>query len=299
MDLLGWLFILFSAVAFLLYQLLAFFPTATLKPAGTRLAFKNLKGSQSLEKTARKLEDQFVFVSAEKLNSQRQGCIIGGGVLGLMVGFVAGALVGILLMIVFSAVGFFIPQIFLKRTIAGRQKKFQIQVLDFLDTVANALKAGLSFVQALETAAGQLPDPMGQELQLVLREHHLGTNLDEALMAMGERVRVDSFNLVVSAITVTRQLGGNLPQIFSTISGTIRDRDKIEGKIQALTAQGKMQAMIMGLIPFAIMAAIYCIDQKTIMPLFTTPLGLLMLTMVFVLDGIGFFMIKKMVTIEV
>ncbi len=154
-------------------------------------------------------------------------------------------------------------------------------------------------MQALETAAVQLPDPMGQELQLVLKEHRLGANLDEALIAMSDRVKSDSFNLVVSAVTVTRQLGGNLPEIFATIASTIRDRESMEGKVKSLISQGKMQGLVMGAIPFALMGLVYLLDPKTIMPLFTTVPGWFLLAGVIILDGLGYMVIRWIVAIDI
>lgn len=260
--------------------------------------FRKLRTRQKHQDVSKDLENAFVFISPEKLAQQRQMWAIGLGSFGLIMGFFANPLAGVPLAFVLGVVGYIVPLFLVKRTIAVRKIRLHAQVLDMMDTIGNGLKAGLSFPQALETAATQLPDPMGQELRLVLREIQLGESLDDALVSFAERSSSESLKLVISAVTVTRQLGGNLPDIFQTIGQTIRDKEKMDGKVNALTSQGKMQGIIMGAIPFALMGVVYLVDAKTMMPLFTTPIGLFLLVMVFVLDGLGFLFIRRIVDID-
>lgn len=267
-------------------------------PGRKRSRKKKRSGDEQLELETQEYEKSFIFITKEELKSKRLTMMVIFGCFGA-VGFLIGIVPGILCISALGVLGNFVPQMTLQNQISKRQKAFQSQILDTLETVSNGLKAGLSFIQSLESASVQLPDPMKQELQYTLRQNSLGVNLDEALTNMSERMKNQNFNLIVSAITVTRQLGGNLPEIFKIISETIRDRDTMEGKIDALTSQGKMQALLMGSMPFILMLGVFLLDKKTIMPLFTTPIGWGLLVLMLVLNGLGFFFIKKIVSIDI
>lgn len=263
------------------------------KPSAGRIT-----SEEELQKKLRDYEEDFIFVTPQKLKSRQQSYAILSGMIGLL-GFFAGVGSGMLLCLMMAFAGYLLPLLLIKSEVDKRRKAFASQILDMLETVSNGLKAGLSFVQAIEAAAEQIPDPMRQELYYVLRQNSLGVNLDDALLKMGGRMKNDNFSLVVSAVTVTRQLGGNLPEIFKTIGETLREREMMEGKIVALTSQGRMQASLMGAMPFLLMIGIYFLDQKTIMPLFTTPIGWMLLTVMLVLNTVGFIVIKKIVDIDI
>jgi len=288
--------LLFLAVVTILYMGLTSMQLEV--PGRAQKRQKGKSGLEDLTAITQEYEDSFIFITPEQLKNKRQTAMISFATFGLL-GFLTGIFQGFFLTVLLGVVGFFFPGILLKRRIEKRKLNFQSQILDLLETVSNGLKAGLSFVQSLETAATQLPNPMKQELEYTLRQTSLGANLDDALTKMSERMKSDNFNLVISAVTVTRQLGGNLPQIFSTIAETIRDRETMEGKITSLTSQGKMQAILMGSMPFFLMMAIYFVDKKTIMPLFTTPIGWVLLGAIVVLNTVGYVVIRKIITIEV
>jgi tight adherence protein B len=295
MILIGY-FLLFATILILAFMALSSVELGM--PARSRRFKKTGSSLDDLERKSREYEESFIFITPEKLKSKRLSTMSLFLLLGAA-GFPIGGLVpGFILMAVLGTAGYFLPILTVKHRIETRRTQFNSQILDMLETVSNGLKAGLSFVQALEAAAVQLPDPMGQELQYTLRQHSLGVNIDDALTKMSERMKVSNFDLVVSAITVTRQLGGNLPEIFKNISETIRERETMEGKVTALTSQGRMQAMLMGAMPFILMIGIYFLDKKTIMPLFTNPIGWGLLTVMIVLNTVGFLFIRKIVNFE-
>lgn len=246
----------------------------------------------------KKYEDSFMFITEKEIKNKQQTFVMISLLLSLP--FV---LFGIIQFIIaatfFSIIAHYLPILEINKKIKSRGRDFQMQVLEFIDTVSNSLKAGLSFNQSLENASMQISDPMGQELNFVLKQNSLGVNIDTALNKMSERIKCENFSLVVAAITTTRQLGGNLPQIFSTISETIRDRESMEGKITALTAQGKIQALMMSAMPLILMIGVYLIDKKTIMPLFETTMGKMLLGLMIILNSLGYFFINKIVNIEV
>lgn len=253
---------------------------------------------EEFQKRLREYEENFIFVTPQKLKSRQQSYSILFGMIGLP-GFFGGAGSGVFLCLILALAGYFLPLLMIRSEVEKRRKAFASQILDMLETVSNALKAGLSFPQALEAAAEQTPDPMGEELHYLLRQNSLGVNLDDALTKMAKRMKNDNFSLVVSAVTVTRQLGGNLPEIFKSIGETLREREMMEGKIVALTSQGRMQAALMGAMPFLLMIGIYFLDKKTILPLFTTPMGWMLLTVMILLNAVGFVVIKKIVDIDI
>lgn len=291
------LLLLFLSLMFLFFHLLS---KVTLEKSLGRnsRSSKMQTGEEELQKKLREYEENFIFVTPDRLKSKQQSYGILAGMAGLPV-FFAGTETGILACLILAVSGYFFPLLQIRSEIEKRRRSFASQILDTLETISNGLKAGLSFVQALESAAEQSPDPMGQELHYVLRQNSLGVNLDDALIKMGERLKNDNWSLVISAITVTRQLGGNLPEIFKTIGETLREREMMEGKIVALTSQGRLQAALMGAMPFLLMIGIYFLDKKTIMPLFTTPMGWMLLCVMIVLNVAGFIVIKKIVDIDI
>lgn len=258
----------------------------------------NLSESDSLEKESKEYEDSFIFISKEELKATRQNSMFIFAALG-MTGFLLSIVGGLILTLLLSFIGYYFPKFILNMKINKRQIAFQSQIVEMLEICSNGLKAGLSFIQALESASLQISSPMKEELKYMLAKNSLGVSLDEALKEMSQRMNNNNFNLFVSAVTTTRQLGGNLPEIFSIISSTIREREAMEGKIDALTSQGRMQAIFIGSMPFILMVGIYFLDKKTIMPLFTNPIGWVLLLIMIVLNTLGFLFIKKIVSIEI
>jgi len=243
-------------------------------------------------------EDSFMFITKKEIKNRQQTYIMISLLLSLP--FILFGIIQFIIAVAFFAIiAIYLPLFELNRKIKSRAREFQRQVLEFIDTISNSLKAGLSFNQSLENASMQISNPMGQELNFVLKQNSLGVNIDTALSKMSDRIKCDNFSLVIAAITTTRQLGGNLPQIFTTISETIRDRESMEGKINALTAQGKMQALMMSSMPLILMIGVYLIDKKTIMPLFETTIGKMLLVLMIILNSLGYFFINKIVNIEV
>src|SRR6476661_4114936 len=145
--------------------------------------------------------------------------------------------------------GFFLPMIMVKHYRLRRIKKFNTQLVDALQAMANAFKAGLTFQQAIEHVAREAQAPLAQEFGLFVKEVKLGVPLEEALINMGKRVGSDDLELVVVSTNISRQLGGNMAEMFEIISTTIRERFRLEGKIDALTSQGKLQGWIVAAMP--------------------------------------------------
>ena len=172
------------------------------------------------------------------------------------------------------------------------------QLGDMLTMIANALRAGFSFMQALDHIAGEMDDPVKSEVRRVVTDVNVGMPLEDALNNMTDRVNSPDFNLVVAAVLIQRQVGGNLAQILDTISETINERVRMRREVGALTAQGKMSGVILGILPFGTAAAIEIISPGYLNPLFTNTMGKMALVGSGVLMLIGFAVIRNIIDIK-
>ena len=179
-----------------------------------------------------------------------------------------------------------------------RKNSFIEQLGDSLNTISNALRAGYSFQQAMDVVAKEMEPPISQEFAQVAREVNMSVPLDAALEAMNRRVGSRDFDLVVTAVLIHREVGGNLPQILDTISDTLSERIRMKREISSLTAQGRLSATILVLMPFAIGLFLYIFKEEQIMLLFTEPVGRMALALSLVLEVIGIFVIRRIVDIE-
>jgi tight adherence protein B len=165
--------------------------------------------------------------------------------------------------------------------------------------MANGVKAGLSITQAMERVVENLPNPISQEFGLALSQIRVGMSVEQALNELGERLPRPDVQMFVTAITVLKETGGNLAETFETIVMVIRERQKVEKKIEAMTAQGLTQGMIITAVPAIIICILFFMDPNFISPLFSTTLGLIVLMVIMTLQIIGWFMIKKIVKIQI
>ena len=202
--------------------------------------------------------------------------------------FIAGALAGILM-----GLGL------LGLRIRRRRKKFTNQLGDMLTMVANALRAGFSFMQAFELISREMDAPMGREVQLVVNEVNLGNTLESALDNMQRRVASPDFELVVTAVLIQRQVGGDLASILDTISETIAERVRMRREVMTLTAQGRASGWVLVIIPFALSGVIYVISPGYLDPLLTTEIGHVFIAGAVLLELIGIVVIRRIVDIKI
>lgn len=225
--------------------------------------------------------------------------------LAVMFGLIIGMLVfkSILIGAVAGFFGYFLPVIWVAILKKKRISEFNEQILDTLVMMANGLKAGYSFLQAMEMVSRESPAPMSTELKRVLKENGLGINLEESLIAMNERLESEDWDLVTTVVLIQRQVGGNLAEILDKIGFTIRQRMKIKGDIQTKTAQAKVSGALVGVLPLGIGFMIYLINPNFIMRLFTFQRGAFRGWFVVVFgviwEIIGMYIIMKIVDIEV
>ena len=201
--------------------------------------------------------------------------------------FFAGALAGILMGLALLGL-----------RIRRRRKKFTNQLGDMLTMVANALRAGFSFMQAFELISREMDAPMGKEVKLVVNEVNLGNTIESALNNMQQRVASPDFELVVTAVLIQRQVGGDLAQILDTISETIAERVRMRREVMALTAQGRASAMVVGLVPIALAGALSIFNPNYLKPLIETDMGHMFIIAAVVLELIGVLIIRRIVDIK-
>ena len=180
-----------------------------------------------------------------------------------------------------------------------RRNAFTEQLSDCLTTVANALRAGYSFQQAMDIIAKEMEPPISEEFAHVTQDVSMGINLDDSLEQMARRVESSDFDLVVTAVLIQREIGGNLAQVLDQISDTINERIRMKREISALTAQGRLSAMVLLALPFGLAAFMYFFNHDNFMILFEEPMGKMAMVVAVIMEIIGIFVIKRIVDIDV
>ena len=185
---------------------------------------------------------------------------------------------------------------YMKLHISRRQAAFMNQLGDTLIMVSNALRAGFSFLQAMEYISHEMQAPIGVEFQKVVNEMNLGSTLETALENMNKRVESKDFDLVVTAVLIQRQVGGNLSQVLDSISNTINERIRMRREVLSLTAQGRLSGLIVGLLPFGMVAL--AISPTYFDPLTESPTGRLMIGAACFLEFLAAVAIRRIVDIK-
>lgn len=203
------------------------------------------------------------------------------------------------LALVLCVLGAVAPRLVLGMAQQRRLSQFNSQIGDSLVIMANALRAGFSFFQAIEIVGREMPAPIATEFNRTLREMNLGTPLDEALLNLTRRVPSEDLDLVVTAVLIQRHVGGNLAEVLDSISRTIRERVRIQGEIKTLTAQGRVSGMIIGLLPVVVAAFMMVVNPTYIGVLFHTTIGWIMIGMAVVSEVLGLFLIRRIISIEI
>lgn len=191
-----------------------------------------------------------------------------------------------------------LPKFIISHRKKERVKIFNEQLNEGTMIISNSLKAGYSFLQAIAAVSEETANPFAKEFKKLLKEMSLGISEDIALNNMLSRMESEDLRLIVNAILIQKDIGGNLSEILDNISDTIRERQKIQNELKTLTAQGRLSAIIVMLIPFFIGATIYLTNKEYIMLLFSTPLGIGMVVTAFSNQIIGLLIIKRIIKID-
>jgi tight adherence protein B len=196
--------------------------------------------------------------------------------------------------------GWRIPLFVLKNVLQPRRiNTFSVQMVDALTLMANGMKSGLNVPQTLQIVVDEMPNPIREEFSLVLSENKLGLTLEKAFENLGQRIPSEDVMMFVTSVNILRETGGNIAETFQTITTTIRERMKLQAKIAAMTAQGMMSAYIVAAMPWGLGIMLYTVDPVMMTPLFTTKLGWVVILLILMLEGVGFYVILKMVKIRV
>lgn len=252
------------------------------------------KHRENLDKTAKSsLESMYIFVDTDKL---------------FKFSVVAVIFVPVILWFIFDnpiipvagAVAIiFAPKFLVKHLQKKRVELFEKQLPDGLLMVSGSMRAGASLAVAMESMAKESKPPLSQEFSLMLAEQRLGVEFDTALSNMEKRMPVPDFVLLVAAMRITREVGGNFAEILESLAITLRRKHDMEGKIKALTAQGRMQGIVMAALPLFLMAILTFMEPEAMNPLYNTLMGWATLFVVFVMITIGYMGIRKIVNIDV
>jgi tight adherence protein B len=234
------------------------------------------------------------------------GCVFGVPAFLFILGFILPTLRNPIVLVGGAVLGFFIPRFWLNRRKGQRLKAFNSRLADTITLIANALRAGSSFLQAIEMVVRESEPPISTEFGRVIREVNLGLPFEEALQNMVRRVRSDDLELMATAISVQHQVGGNLAEILDSISFTIRERVRIKGEIRTLTAQQRLSGYVVGFLPIGLTGVLFLIAPGFMDPMFRKPpdvfglpAGMLILGFGFFMMFIGFMIIRKIVDIEI
>ena len=244
------------------------------------------------------LEEMFLFIPVDKLGWVKLGFMLTAGtVLFLLLGN-AKPPAPLIAAVIGGITGWFGPEITLKMMRTKRTAMFGEQLVDGLVLLSNGLRAGFTLQQAVEMLVEETKPPISQEFSLFLRELKVGVDMDQALLNIVDRTKDEDLSLAVTAIMITRQLGGNLSEIFDRIVTMTRDRKILEGKVESLTAQGRLQAAIVALMPYALAFFISKINPELMSLLWTTWPGFGAIALIVILDTVGYFWVLKLSKIE-
>jgi len=227
------------------------------------------------------------ILSLSVLSSVVVGILIGVSTMNPVVGLVAGS------------VAFAAPYLVIRLLKWRRDRRFGEQLVDALVGMGNALRAGHSLPAALELIAREMDNPMGQEMRLVVQEMRLGLPMEQALEHLHQRMPSEDLDILITSIVISREVGGNLAEIFDNIAHTIRERHRINGKIASLTAQGKLQGLVIALLPLVIGIFLNAYSPDLMRPMFEDWLGWALIGLILALEGFGVWMIWRIVSIKV
>jgi tight adherence protein B len=198
-----------------------------------------------------------------------------------------------------AVVAFFAPHMFIRHMEEKRRQRLDQQLVDGLTTLASAARAGLNLVQSMELLTKNHTGPIKQEFGQVLREYHMGLDLNQALRHASDRIGSSMYRLTFTAVEIHRRRGGDLADSLDRIADSIRDIQRLEGKLDALTAQGRSQATMMAVMPLVFLGILYVINPEGTTLLFTTATGRLILLAVALVIVLAFIWIRRIMAIDI
>lgn len=246
-----------------------------------------------VDKITPKLDSMFIFTERHRLlriytviplSLALVGFIMFRNPIGLFVGVAAGLV---------------LPPVIIRNISIKRRNNFQAQLVDGLIIISSSLRAGLSLNQAMEVLAEEMPPPISDEFALVIRENKMGVALEDCLAHLKLRMPADDLDLIITAINIARETGGNLTDIFGQLVFTMREKKKLEDRVRALTVQGRLQGYIMMVLPIAFGVFMYFVSPSNFQVMLSDKLGQMLLVWSVISEGIGIILIRKLSKIEV
>lgn len=217
-------------------------------------------------------------------------------VLPLLTWFITGDIPATLTML---AIIILLPTFVYRSMRKKRLKRFEKQLPDGLAMISGAMRAGASLNIALEGMVKEQPAPLSQEFELFLKEQRLGVEFEVSLKKMEERIPIQDFNMLVTALLINREVGGNLAETMEILGETLRKKEMMEGKIEGLTAQGKLQGIVMTGLPIFLGVLLNFMEPEAMSKLWTTTIGWIVLTIIVIMEAFGYFIISKITSIDV
>ncbi len=239
------------------------------------------------------LEDMFLFIDPQQLFIANIVALVLAPILALL--FTGDWSIALLIF----ALLIIIPLWVYKRMRKKRLKKFEQQLPDVLVMISGALASGSSLNMALQSVMLEQEAPISQEFMLFVREQRIGVDFDTSLRNMERRIPLLDFAMFSAAMRISREVGGDLGEVLSTLADTLRRKSSMEGKIDSLTAQGRMQGIVMTGLPVLLGGLLFILEPDAMSQLFTTPIGWGLLSVIVVMETLGYIFIKKVTSIDV
>jgi len=245
------------------------------------------------QSTANRFSDMFMFVDIRKILAAYLATLV---LLPLLLLSVTEEIALALMLFVVLAIA---PHFVLKTLWQRRIKRFEHQLPDALLLMSGSLKAGASLSQAFANVAQNGEPPMSQEFSLYIRQRKLGVEMEQAMETMENRINLEDFSMLLSAVRISREVGGDLASTLDNLADTLRKKLTMEGKIESLTAQGKMQGIVMSVLPILLMLVLLKMQPKAMGMLFTTHIGWAVLGLICAMQLLGYLSIRKITNIDV
>ena len=239
------------------------------------------------------MADMFLFIDPNRLFLINVAAII---VLPVLMWIISRDIPATLAVLVMAIL---LPSMVYKSMRKRRLSRFERQLPDALAMISGAMRAGASLNIALEGLVKEQPAPISQEFELLLKEQRLGVNFDESLKSMEERIPIPDFSMLITALRINREVGGNLAETMETLGETLRRKAMMEGKINSLTAQGKLQGIVMTGLPVLLAILLNIMEPEAMSKLWTTTIGWIVLGVVIIMEIMGYLMIRKITSIDV
>ena len=217
----------------------------------------------------------------------------------IMIAIIGYMLGGIVFFSPFGIAGFLAPWLIIRHLDQKRKERLDLQLVDGITTIASGVRAGLTLIQGMELLVQNSTGPIKQEFSQLLREYQMGLDLNQAMRNCSNRVGLSNYRLVFTAIEMHRVRGGNSGESLDRIAESIREIQRLEGKLDAITAQGRYQATFIAMSPFALLAIFYLLDPSAVTLLFTEPMGRVILLICCLMVLAGWSWIRKIMTVDI